>query len=386
MSPNSSTTQVILVRHGRSTYNAQGRYQGCSDDSILTTQGRHNAYQTGLFLKSFPLDAIYTSPLQRVQQTTSEITAALSTSEHSLPTPQISDRLKEVNLAAWEGLTYEYVRRNCAEDYRCWQESPQEFRGRDGSQPIQELYHQAQLFWQEILAQHGSKTVLVVSHGGTNRALISTAIGIQPSQYHHLQQCNCGVSLLEFTSPESPAQLTAFNLTSHLGKALPKLYRGQQGLRLLLLSSETTAKQAQNLARYIPPQSLNFILSTDLKQALKIAEPIAHEQISALHLQVQRHDWTRAWRQVLQSRSSREKQQSQTLTTGLVIAQPSLMAELMPHSCSHQTVKVEPGTMVAIHYPQMGRQPIWQTLLPNWSQFGPGRKLIQGVQWQENIA
>lgn len=60
----STPTRVILVRHARTTYNEQGRYQGSSDRSVLTAKGHQDAYATGLALKEYSFDAIYTSPLK----------------------------------------------------------------------------------------------------------------------------------------------------------------------------------------------------------------------------------------------------------------------------------------------------------------------------------
>ncbi|MEM7761466.1 MAG: histidine phosphatase family protein, partial [Cyanobacteria bacterium P01_A01_bin.40] len=71
-----STTKVFLVRHGRTTYNDQGRYQGSSDHSVLTDQGHQDAVATGLALQKFDFDAIYTSPLTRVQQTVQSMVSA----------------------------------------------------------------------------------------------------------------------------------------------------------------------------------------------------------------------------------------------------------------------------------------------------------------------
>ncbi|HEY9710541.1 MAG TPA: histidine phosphatase family protein, partial [Oculatellaceae cyanobacterium] len=51
-------TRVILVRHGQSTYNLLGLYQGSSDESVLTQQGRQAARLTGAFLSGLSFDAI----------------------------------------------------------------------------------------------------------------------------------------------------------------------------------------------------------------------------------------------------------------------------------------------------------------------------------------
>jgi probable phosphoglycerate mutase len=71
-------TRVILVRHGESTYNALGLYQGSSDESVLTEAGCHTARQTGAFLRGLAIDAIYTSSLQRAQETAREMLAVMA--------------------------------------------------------------------------------------------------------------------------------------------------------------------------------------------------------------------------------------------------------------------------------------------------------------------
>ena len=67
------STRVSIVRHGQSTYNTLGLYQGSSDDSVLTELGRVDASHTGNFLRGVKFDAIYSSPLQRAKHTTEEI-------------------------------------------------------------------------------------------------------------------------------------------------------------------------------------------------------------------------------------------------------------------------------------------------------------------------
>ncbi|NJS16920.1 MAG: histidine phosphatase family protein [Nostocaceae cyanobacterium CSU_2_110] len=69
----STNTRVILLRHGQSTYNVLGLYQGSSDRSNLTELGRQQAILTGTFLKNIKFDAIYSSPLKRAQETAIEV-------------------------------------------------------------------------------------------------------------------------------------------------------------------------------------------------------------------------------------------------------------------------------------------------------------------------
>ena len=126
-STNKKTTKVILVRHGRTTYNEQGRYQGSSDESVLTEMGYQAAYQTGLVLQRYNFDVIYTSPLTRVKQTSQAIISALKEKIDNLPPVLIEPKLTEIYMSDWQGLYYQEVQEKFPEAYRCWQETPHLF-------------------------------------------------------------------------------------------------------------------------------------------------------------------------------------------------------------------------------------------------------------------
>ncbi len=81
----------------------------------------------------------------------------------------------------WQGLYYQEVKEKFAEAYNCWQKTPHLFSF-NNVYPVLELFEKARLFWQQILTKHQGQTILIVAHGGTNRALISTAVGLQPAE------------------------------------------------------------------------------------------------------------------------------------------------------------------------------------------------------------
>ena len=64
------TLRLIFVRHGLSSFNQEGRIQGRNDLSILTKEGQLQAEAAGKTISSIPIDAIYSSPLQRASETT----------------------------------------------------------------------------------------------------------------------------------------------------------------------------------------------------------------------------------------------------------------------------------------------------------------------------
>jgi phosphoserine phosphatase len=229
-------TRVIIVRHGESTYNVAKRVQGHIDDaSQLTDKGLAMGTQVGEALVDVRFDAVYASPLKRVAQTAAAIVAQL---DQPLVI-QSDDRIKEVNLVEWEGLTFAEVEQQHPGAYENWRQHPDQLKMQrsDGTAfyPITDLYDRATAFWQSIIPDNPDKTILVVGHSGINRALITTAIGLGPASYQTFDQSNCCISVLNFTAGFGDAvQLESINLTGHLGQPIPKM-RNDQAIRLLLV-------------------------------------------------------------------------------------------------------------------------------------------------------
>jgi phosphoserine phosphatase len=234
------STRVIILRHGQSSYNSQGRIQGRSDLSVLTDRGQADARMTSTAFQGLTFDAAYCSPLQRAHQTATTVLTQLGQQDCL----QTDDRLLEIDLPLWETMLNQEVREKYAEQYQAWKERPHELKmllpQADGSQqeffPVLALYEQATKFWQGIISQHQGQTILIVAHNGINRALISTALGVPARLYHSIQQSNCGVTVLNFSGGWGESvQLESLNQTSHLGQKLPTFRPPNQGPRFLLV-------------------------------------------------------------------------------------------------------------------------------------------------------
>jgi phosphoserine phosphatase len=377
-----NTTRVILVRHGQSIYNERGLYQGCCDDSFLTEKGRLTAYQTGLSLSAIPLDIVYSSPLQRARETASEILSAIATIADSHPELHIHENLKEIDLPAWNGLSFKYVREHLAEDYRCWRERPHEFQmaaeiedNSSGSNsvvtlvkpqnfPVQNLYRQAQNFWADILPKYAGKTILIITHGGTIKALISTAIGMKCQDFHSLQQSNCGISILNFVGAEHQAELEAMNLTNHLGEILPKLKEGKQGLRLLLVPADSEKDvYTDSIARIIEKSPLDFCLNSEGANSAQMAEKLIRSRSQpTVQLSISTERFMQTWHQTISGRS----REASSLCTGLVVAEISeirgALNQVLGLQTQQQSLKIKPGTINILHYPASAKYPVLQAM------------------------
>jgi probable phosphoglycerate mutase len=390
-------TRVILVRHGESTYNAQKRFQGCCDDSILNEKGRLQAYGTGIALSKLDIDTVYCSPLRRTQETAKEIIAALATVGERNLTINLHNCLKEIDLPDWEGLSFQYVRKNLSQKYRIWEENPAEFTtifrkkirvvegiAKDESwlefttkeiesidrieYPVVNLHQQAEQFWQQELPAQVGKTILVVSHGGTIRALINTALGIECDRYHYLQQSNCGISILEFDNlhPVRSAQLRQMNSTVHLGEILPKLKSGKLGMRLLLVSSDNIEYPTRKkIKKSLEKIKIDLCLNNDYPQAQKMAEFLIKDcDNSPIHLQTSENNVIQTWHRSWQSQS----RNFEFLITALAICDrhtiQNFLGEVFGIKDRAFSWYLESGKIAILHYPLERESPVLQAF--NW--------------------
>src|SRR6266852_9060814 len=271
-------TQVWLLRHGISTFNAQHRCQGCCDESELTPLGREGACLSGERLSSEWIEAVISSPLRRASDTAEQVAKAIVAQGCKI-TFETDARLREIELYDWEGLPLEEIPRRFPEQYRDWRLRPAEFRmlaNNHVQYPVRSLYDRARLFWNYLLTAYAGQSILLVSHGGTIRALIGTALGLDAVHFHTFQQSNCGLSRLRFPSDSRQARLDLLNDTAHLGDRLPKLKEGRCGVRLLLMPvSDTNHADIAHLAAALEAWSLTICSPWD--------RPPATRRVSSFH-------------------------------------------------------------------------------------------------------
>jgi probable phosphoglycerate mutase len=156
-------------------------------------------------------------------------------------------RLREIELCQWEGLRLEEIPRRFPEQYRDWRLRPDEFHmvaDTEVQYPVRGIYDRVRSFWNDLLTTYAGKSILLVTHGGTIRALVTSALGIGAGHFHSLQQSNCGLSRLRVPPNSRQAKLDLLNDTAHLGERLPKLKEGRHGVRLLLIPVEDTNPEA----------------------------------------------------------------------------------------------------------------------------------------------
>ena len=221
------TLRLLLVRHGLSSYNKDGRIQGRNDLSTLTEEGKAQALKAGEALANLNINAVYSSPLQRAAQTTELLIHSINKELR----PVLTDDLLEVDLDHWSGLTKRQVESQFPEANEIWKEDAKdlEITRKDGTsfKPILELSEQAKTFLDKITISHPpskEQTILIVAHNAILRCLITELLNDPEKGFNRLQLDNTSISIINIKSKNKgnyKIQLECLNSISHLNPKLP---------------------------------------------------------------------------------------------------------------------------------------------------------------------
>lgn len=177
--------QVILVRHGATDWNLQGRCQG-STDRDLSDAGVRQAEQIATLLSGEKIDAIYSSNLRRARRT-----AAVISEPHHLPV-LIEEDIRELDHGDLEGLTFNEIKEKHAEFLLRWRSEPGEIRV-PGGERLDDVATRAWNALTQIVDRHcGAQRILAVSHNFPILGIICRLTGTHLNHYRtfHLDPCS----------------------------------------------------------------------------------------------------------------------------------------------------------------------------------------------------
>jgi broad specificity phosphatase PhoE len=155
-------SRIVLVRHGQSTWNAVGRWQGRADPP-LSELGERQADDAAAAELLGPVAVAWSSPLDRACATATRIADRLGL------TVTVDERLAERDAGEWTGLTRDEIEAGWP-GYLADRRRPPAFEADD------ELASRALEVLHEIAAHAAGSTVLAVSHGGLIRS-VERALG-----------------------------------------------------------------------------------------------------------------------------------------------------------------------------------------------------------------
>jgi probable phosphoglycerate mutase len=200
-------TEILLVRHGETEWNATGKFQGSKDIS-LSQEGLMQAK----FLKErlhSKYDCIYTSPLIRAKQTAELIC------ENTPMVPIIEIDLREINFGAWEGLTLHQISTQYVSEFNSWKTDEMNGYLVGGDLSLKNASIRAKNAILRIAKECIGKKVIIIAHGGIIKAGLIGILDWKMNKYHEISLGNTAVSKLIFDEALN-ATLVTLNDTSHL--------------------------------------------------------------------------------------------------------------------------------------------------------------------------
>jgi broad specificity phosphatase PhoE len=166
-------TTLLLVRHGETDWNRDGRWQGHSD-THLNDVGREQAARVAEELDG--VDVVYSSDLARARETADIVARRLGLDVH------VDERLRERSFGAWEGKTASEIEAEFRAAHARWLAG--QGPGADDAEPFADFAARVHGFLEDVLARHPDETVLVVSHGGSIRVIHALAGGLDYVRDH----------------------------------------------------------------------------------------------------------------------------------------------------------------------------------------------------------
>lgn len=182
--------QIVLVRHGATDWNLQGRCQGASDRE-LSDVGIRQAQQIALELRDERIGAIYASDLRRARQT-----ADLISRPHKLPV-LVEENFRELDHGHLEGLTFNDIKENYSEFLARWRSEPAAIQVPGG----EKLIDVAERAWQgvsRIAERHATaQTIVVVSHNFPILGIVCRVTGTHLNNYRAFRLDPCSITRLQ---------------------------------------------------------------------------------------------------------------------------------------------------------------------------------------------
>lgn len=208
-------TELWLIRHAESVGNRDGWFQG-QEDPPITPEGHDEARRLADRLRPLDFDAIYSSDLRRAYETAQYVGHALDLSIRE------DERLREVDLGRWEGLSPAEVAETYPDEWAEYTDHyDPTFRRGDG-----ESYADGQErivpALEEVANAHPGQRVVVVFHGGIMRSYLTHLLGLPFQQAWRLPIHNTSITrvrpfqrLYEHRI-ERPGAVVTLNDTAHL--------------------------------------------------------------------------------------------------------------------------------------------------------------------------
>jgi len=199
--------RLILVRHGETSWNSQGRIQGCGSDTELSQKGRVQAEKIAIALRREKPGAVYSSNLKRARETAQAI------AQDCQLEVELNHDLREIDAGELEGLLGKELGGQYSKFWNEWRKGSPSLHT-PGGESLEELQMRAWRAIQYITEKHPDEAVVVVGHFFVNMTIICQALGLDLRYMGRLRQDPAAVNILELSNRRNT--LLLLNDTCHL--------------------------------------------------------------------------------------------------------------------------------------------------------------------------
>ena len=198
--------KLILVRHAITEDNKGCKLSG-HIDSILSEEGKKQIKDLNKFLQLEKIDKIYTTTSSRTKYTVEEIAQ-----ERNIEIIE-KDTLKEISFGDFEGLDFNEIKDRYPDEFQKMIDEGYNYRYPNGESLV-DSYNRVAKEIKEIVNNNDNKNILICSHGGTIRNILTYLISNSYNYHWNFRIDNCSVTTLEID--DGFAVINNMNNTSFL--------------------------------------------------------------------------------------------------------------------------------------------------------------------------
>ena len=197
--------KIYFVRHGKTEWNLEGRFQGAKGDSPLLSEARDELAELGVFLQNVPFDAAFSSDLKRAVDSAEVIMAQNNQPIAITTTPA----LREWHLGKLEGQKVSVITDIYPQEMTAFHHNLAAFHsGYFEAETPHDTTIRVKRFLQ-TLADKDYQIVLIVGHGANLTASIRTLLGYDIGELRQNGGLdNASVTVLETTDCKHYDSLT----------------------------------------------------------------------------------------------------------------------------------------------------------------------------------
>lgn len=188
---------VILVRHGETAWNNEGRAQGWAPTN-LTERGRRQAEELADHVaKQYDVDRIFSSDIRRAKETTRILCETVDAPV------EYDGAWREQDLGTLQGFLASTLEREFPEYAVAEAGRTSSKRTPESGESFEDMCERVLDAWRSISRDVGDETHLVVAHGGSIRMALGEVMGLSVEEgVEHLDQSNCAINVVSVEDDE----------------------------------------------------------------------------------------------------------------------------------------------------------------------------------------